>query len=115
VERVRAINHKALVSEVCGPEERDAVTDLAQFYVLWTRKESVLKAAGVGLSLPMVEVRVTPANEPPRLLRYAGKAPMPAQMSDASPGDGYVGAVTVFGTGSIDFRERDAQNLLDAI
>jgi 4'-phosphopantetheinyl transferase len=112
VERVRPIDHVLLSDEICRPGE--AVLDLgpASFYKLWTRKESVLKATGVGFGLSMAEVAVTAPDDPPRLLSYAGDTSIACEMADIRPAAGYVGAVTVLGASPVVFRHWRAERLL---
>jgi 4'-phosphopantetheinyl transferase len=112
VEELRPIDFVTLLDEVCSPSERGEVRSLPDFYTCWTRKESVLKATGVGLTVPMAELIVTPPRAAPRLLEYRGGAPLVAQLADASPGDGYAGAVTVLGAAKVTFREHVADHLL---
>jgi 4'-phosphopantetheinyl transferase len=64
------------------------------FLTYWCRKESVLKATGAGLTVSMLEVVVSPADEPARLVSYNGNVKS-ACMSDLDLGCGYAAAVTV--------------------
>jgi 4'-phosphopantetheinyl transferase len=112
VEALRPIDFSPLLDEVCSPSERAAVRSVRDFYTCWTRKESLLKATGVGLSVPMAELTLTPPLAAPRLLAYRGGAPIAAQLADASPGDGYAGAVAVLRAGQVAFREQAANHLL---
>jgi 4'-phosphopantetheinyl transferase len=112
VEELRPIDFVTLLDEVCSPSERGEVRSLPDFYTCWTRKESVLKATGVGLTIRMAELIVTPPRAAPRLLEYRGGVPLVAQLADASPGDGYAGAVTVLRAAEITFREQLAHHLL---
>jgi 4'-phosphopantetheinyl transferase len=113
VERVRPIDHVLLSDEICHRAEARPDLRPASFYKLWTRKESVLKATGVGLGLSMAEVVVTAPEDPPRLLSYAEDESIACQMADIRPSAGYVGAVTVMGTAPIAFRHHwHAERLL---
>ena len=112
VEAVRQLQYRSLLDEVCAGTERGWVRSVRDFFVYWTRKESVLKAVGVGLDVPMSGLVVTPPNEPPRLLAYREGAPISARMADVAPSAGYSGAVTVLTTGPVVFREHLANALL---
>ncbi|ADB50878.1 4'-phosphopantetheinyl transferase family protein [Conexibacter woesei] len=108
VERIRPLDHGALADDVCAPQERDAVTGLSAFHVLWTRKESALKATGAGLTLPLEEVVVTAPTEPPRLLALPGEQAPAARMADLSPAAGYAAAATVLTAAPVAFRQQRA-------
>jgi len=114
VERLRPIDHVLLREAICGPAEASSQLGPASFFTLWTRKESVLKATGVGLALPMAEVGVTAPDQAPRLLSYAGEESITSEMADVRPSAGYVGAVTVLGASPVVFRHWRADRLLAA-
>lgn len=94
IEVVGDRRYEPLLDDVCAPAERPHVGCREDFYAYWTRKESVLKALGVGLEVPMTEVAVSPPSATPTVTAYRGEA-LAAQLSDLSPGAGYAGAVTV--------------------
>ncbi|MBU4337084.1 MAG: 4'-phosphopantetheinyl transferase superfamily protein [Actinobacteria bacterium] len=89
------LDHAALAELVCAPGERPSVSDRASFLTLWTRKESVLKATGDGLRIPLAEVVVTPPDTPPRLVSFLGRGGPDCQMVDLDLGPRYRAAVTV--------------------
>jgi 4'-phosphopantetheinyl transferase len=60
----------------------------------WCRKESVVKATGDGLRVPLTEVVVSPAGRSARLVSYQGRA-LAASMVDLDVGGAYVAALTV--------------------
>jgi 4'-phosphopantetheinyl transferase len=111
IEQLRRLDYRAVGRRVFTDRELDATRDPSAFFALWTRKESVLKAAGVGLHMPMTQVLVTPAEEQPRLLRL-GDATPPARMVDAAPIAGYAGAATVLTSKPVAFRLANADDLL---
>lgn len=112
LEVVRPLDHQALLDEALAPEERAGPVSPHAFFTTWTRKESVLKATGAGLSVPMRGVVVTPPVEPPRLLDYPGTPRLPAQMLDLALAPGYAGAVTVLSDQPVTFGRHHASGLL---
>lgn len=100
--------YEPLIDYVCGPSERSYVGAREDLYVCWTRKESILKAVGVGLAVPMVELTVTAPAAPPALTAYRG-GDLAVHMADVSPGPGYAGAVTVLSSGRVDFTVEDGR------
>ncbi|MDX6743636.1 4'-phosphopantetheinyl transferase family protein [Actinocorallia sp. A-T 12471] len=64
-------------------------------HVYWTRKEALLKATGDGLKVPMTDVTVTGATEPPALLAWRGRPDLPGRtvLRDLDPAPGYAGAL----------------------
>jgi 4'-phosphopantetheinyl transferase len=100
----------ALVTRVLAPTERlDAEP---WFLAYWCRKESVLKATGAGLRVPMTEVVVTAPDRSPGLLSYQGDV-LPATMFDLDVGDpGYAGALTVLTAQPVQLRVDPADRLL---
>jgi 4'-phosphopantetheinyl transferase len=47
----------------------------------WVRKEAVLKATGDGLRVPMTDLTVSAPDEPPRLIRWAGRPELPSRVA----------------------------------
>jgi 4'-phosphopantetheinyl transferase len=68
--------------------------DLQQrgFFRLWTRKEALIKAIGLGLSMPLNQFSALA--EPPSAVRPASEGP-DWYIFDLDPGAGYTGAVAV--------------------
>ncbi len=97
VEQVRPIDYEPLLADVCTPEERGAIDGLEAFYGVWTRKESVLKARGVGLTVPMT--------------RAATAAPLQTVALALAPG--YAAAVTVITTTPLEISTLAAGTLLE--
>jgi 4'-phosphopantetheinyl transferase len=72
VERVGALDRTTLSGDICRPAEARPDLGPVSRFAPWTRKVSVLEAAGVGLDLPMVDVGVTATDEAPRPRSSAG-------------------------------------------
>jgi 4'-phosphopantetheinyl transferase len=82
------------------------------FLIYWCRKESVVKATGDGLRVPLSDVVVSAADQPAYLVSYRGR-PLTASIVDVTIVPGYVGAVTVLADGHIDVIAPDTTALLD--
>ncbi|GGF17510.1 4'-phosphopantetheinyl transferase family protein [Subtercola lobariae] len=80
VERIDDPAPAGLHELLLGPGETAATP--AAFYALWCRKESVVKATGEGMRVPLTSVNV---------------ADLGAQVSDLSLREGYAAALTVLG------------------
>jgi len=92
VEQVTSRPVLDLVRLVSGPGE--VIADSEAFYRSWCRKESVVKATGEGLRVPLQEVLVPAPAGRPGLVRVRG-AELDARTTDLRPGAGYRAAVTV--------------------
>jgi 4'-phosphopantetheinyl transferase len=97
VERLRPLSDRAaLEQEVLAPAERAALAAFpeerrdAAFLAAWTRKESYLKARGLGLALPPRRVLVE-LGEPAVLITDADRW----SLRSLALADGYVGALVV--------------------
>lgn len=90
------------------PDERAAVRDARARATVWTRKEAVLKAAGVGLLVDPADVVVSAPHAPPALVAWPRRPvrvvrpeylplPEPAavRLRDVPAPDGFVAAVAV--------------------
>lgn len=90
-------------------EIRDRRARIRALFRSWTRKESLLKATGDGLRVPMSTVTLSERAGRPRLTRFAGRPELVgmAQIVDLRPGPGYVGALTVLSDRPVLVRERD--------
>lgn len=91
---------------------QEPIRRFEDFYVYWCRKESVVKATGDGLRVPLPQVRVSAADQPAHLLSYAGRD-LSAAIADVDVGPGYRCAVTVLTRGDLAVDVRGAAALLD--
>ncbi|MBW3641291.1 MAG: 4'-phosphopantetheinyl transferase superfamily protein [Actinobacteria bacterium] len=109
VERARVdVDCEALAARFFSPVENEQLASLphhlrrAAFFAGWTRKEALVKAWGVGLSLALdrFDVSLVP-DRPPRLLDVRASAYGATRWSirDLDPGAGYAGALAVEGAG----------------
>src|SRR4051812_43457337 len=113
VEEVTGVNYVPLLQQVLARSEEGTVRSSSDFFALWSRKESVVKATGDGLATPMSCVELSLLGSAPRLLRYDGEM-LSAKMADLRPLDGYVAAATVLNDNPVDFHEKCAPTLLGA-
>ena len=88
----------ALTATVLSPSE--VLTHPDDFYVYWCRKEAVVKATGAGLRVPPVDVVVSDAREPARLMTYQGRS-IDCALRDLDVRPGYAGAIAVLAAGSV--------------
>lgn len=107
VERIKPdIDHAALARRFFSPLENEQLSSLppawqpAAFFAAWTRKEALVKAWGVGLSLPLhrFDVSVHP-RRPAQLVSVREGPGQDGQWSlhELDPGPGYAGALAVEG------------------
>ncbi len=78
----------------------------------WCRKESVVKATGDGLRVPLREVVVSPASERACLVSFRGQ-PLSAFLADLDLGAAYAAALTILSADDITVRVRSATPLLE--
>lgn len=108
VERIRPdFSIESVSSMALAPEEQRWLNELSegdrviQFYRLWTRKEAVLKAAGVGLSVRPSHVDVSQIERAGVLLRDTGASPAAGDLQrdwfvkDLWPVSGYAAAIAI--------------------
>ena len=83
--------------EVAALERCDATTLLHAFLACWTRKEAFVKAAGIGLSVPLDRFSVTVPPIAAGLVAVDGSAERASGWSlhDLEPAPGYIGAVAI--------------------
>jgi 4'-phosphopantetheinyl transferase len=97
---------ESVIGSVVGPRQTPAIRDEADFFVIWTRKESAVKATGDGLRVPLPQVVVSDPDQLPALLSYPGRPSLASQMFDLVPGDGYAAAVTILTGGPVTVRQK---------
>jgi 4'-phosphopantetheinyl transferase len=108
-----------LADDVLAPEERAELARLTGrnrargFTAYWTRKEALVKATGDGLGAPLDSVVVSRPSDPPRLLRWEGRAQGVSLHALDAP-DGVVGTLAVLGERPVHVVEHDAGPLLRA-
>jgi 4'-phosphopantetheinyl transferase len=120
VEELGARSRDLPVSLALSARETSALADLparAQaeaFLGIWTRKEAVLKATGVGLNEALSDVSVSVPPEPARLLGWAARdtAVATIRLHDLALPFGYVGALAVVDPEPRVVSERDGEELL---
>lgn len=94
---------------ILAPSEEAALPeDLLRY---WCRKESVVKATGDGLRVPLREVVTSRLGSAPRLLSYQGRQ-MRATVVDLGLGPEFVGALTVLTDDAVAVTTTSAATLL---
>lgn len=88
----------------------EVASDPRRLATYWCRKESVVKATGDGLALPLHEVRVTGPDEPAALRSYAGLT-LPATLRDLHLHDDTAAALTVLTDSPVVVEVRDGREL----
>lgn len=118
-----AVDLTDLATDILSPAElRDhqRIAPLRRAHALavcWTRKESVLKATGDGLMVPLRDVVVTASDHPAALREVPGVSSgrhrtAMATLHDLAPGEGLVGCVAALRVSSLTVTERDGDALL---
>ena len=109
VEKVRVdFDPEEIASRFFSEQERSELAELSQaerftgFFRCWTRKEAYIKAEGTGLSLALdqFDVSLRPNDRDALLATRPDKDEASRwSLREVAAGDGYVGAVCVWGTG----------------
>jgi 4'-phosphopantetheinyl transferase len=89
------LDHDELANEVLASGE--AATDVKTFLAYWTCKESILKATGDGLQVPLTALTVRDPSTSPTLVCWSGRHDMVGRLRlhRLNLGAEYVGALTV--------------------
>lgn len=95
-----------LAGNVLSP--REVLRDPDDFYVYWCRKEAVVKATGDGLRVPFVDVIVSDARDPARLVSYQGES-IDCAVADLAIRPDYASAIAVLAAGTLHVHRQDAR------
>jgi 4'-phosphopantetheinyl transferase len=108
IERIRDdLDHQQIAARFFSPAEQAQLQVLPAeqhalaFFHCWTRKESYIKAHGVGLSMPLDRFTVSLAPYQPAQLLHSDAPGEVSRWSlqELSPGPGYAASLTVEGSG----------------
>ena len=111
--RLAGADQARLIGSVCTPDEQAGITTARDLLVCWTRKESIVKATGEGLSVSLTDLSLTLPDAPPELLSWAGRDRPACALADLALPAGYVGALAVLAPGPVDVTLRSADALLE--
>lgn len=103
-------------TELAALRARPPAERHAAFLRYWTRKESVLKAIGVGLRVPLRRLRVSDPKLPPTVLSWPEQidACHEVRMADTVVGTTHPASVTVTGTTEVTLLRHDTSVILRA-
>lgn len=119
VEQIAPARAEGLAPAVLSTKERADFDRLpparraTDFFRYWVRKESVLKATGEGLRVPLPDLTVSATDQPPRLVEWAGRPDAPARFTlyDLEGDLAHAASLAVIG-GQPAVREYDAAALI---
>ncbi|MGH6949611.1 MAG: 4'-phosphopantetheinyl transferase family protein [Vitreimonas sp.] len=113
IERVRALEHDEIAARYfCAseaawidarPSEEERRT---AFFQTWTLKEAVVKALGMGMSMPLSEFEVSAGDTPPRLVVPAPGASLDWQLRLLTAPTGYLCALAAPGASEVVVTQR---------
>lgn len=119
VEEIRLLSdiEELAAAVLAEPERRElfrlpASERSAAFLAYWTRKESLLKATGDGLSRPAIDVVVSAPDKPPAVLDWRGGRPPQAQLFPLAPDPEHVASLAVLTGDQVRVRQHDGDPLL---
>jgi 4'-phosphopantetheinyl transferase len=105
IEPIDAARFSGFADVALHPAEHASTVD--QQAIVWTRKESLLKATGEGLYVDPRSIRVSHADQPARLLEWSGRDVPVVQMYDLRV-PGYAACVTVLADLAVEVTTRQA-------
>lgn len=113
IERVRALEHDDIAARYfCAreaawidarPSEEERRT---AFFQTWTLKEAVVKAMGMGMSLPLSGFEISAAEAPPRIVVPPRGSPLLWQLRLLSAPAGYLCALAAPGASDVEVTQR---------
>lgn len=113
IERVRALEHGDIatryfcVSEAAWIDARPSEEERrTAFFQTWTLKEAVVKAMGLGMSLPLAEFEISAADAPPRIVVPPPGSPLLWQLRLLSAPAGYLCALAAPGASDVEVTQR---------
>lgn len=103
-------------TELAALQRRAAAERPAAFLRYWTRKESVLKAVGVGLRVPLRRLEVSDPDLPPAVLSWPEKLDTrhEVRMADTVVDATHLASVSVTGTAEVALVQHDTSAMLRA-